>query len=118
MRKANFRDYAAKVRVGVVKRTYNFYHFAVTQTEASKVFVSFQARKPLHQPIVLGPKPEHDAVFLACFLNCQNDWNALLPLFNHRAQQLWRVLQVRKQEDDRIPAGLKHPVHWRTQMAE
>src|SRR5450432_3570751 len=111
-------NHAAEVWVRVFEALDDVADLAVIEAETGEVFVRFNIRDAVHEAIVPGANPEHQAVFFAGLLEAEHHFKTALPILDHFFNELGRILQVRDQADNRIALGLIESVHGGADVAE
>src|SRR5664280_497424 len=116
MPEPSLRDHAPKVGIRIVEALYDFHYLAVIEAEPGIVLVGLHSGKPVHQPVVPLPDPEHQPAFSARRLDADHNRITFLPFMDHFNDQLRRVLQVGDNTNDGVPNSLIKRVYGRPQV--
>src|SRR5207248_4579069 len=91
---------------------------AIVEAEACEMLKNLDIRKARHSLVVDGSDAVHQTVLVACVLDADDNGVTRLPLTNKVAEHLWRVLQIRQQNDDGVAFGFEDCVLRGADVAE
>ena len=105
-RKAQFAHQPAKIRLWISDLAHLVQHHPVIEPEARGVLDDRHLRDGVQDPVVELAQPMDQQIGLAHRFYRQHNRIALLPGGQEVRDQLWRVLQVRRQVQGGIAPGL------------
>ena len=119
VRKADFGDHAAKVRVRIAKLADEVDDLPIIQPKAGKILVSFDVvGEMIDQSVEQFPYQEHRRGFAALMLDANDDGYSLFPLFKQWGENFRGILKIGHEDNDGVAAGLQQRVHGGADVSE